>query len=92
MLTRFVYIIHSITSSQPENDRYLSLAGIYTALRGANISVEIIYDFLFIRINSAALERNNTIDVFGGSLIAVADIIDEMESNPYNFVYASDTE
>ena len=31
MLTRFAYIIHYITPSQTENERYYSLAGIYTA-------------------------------------------------------------
>ena len=46
---------------------------------------------IFININSAALGRNTTIDVFGGSLDAVADIVDEMESNPDAFAYASDT-
>ena len=47
--------------------------------------------FLFYR-NSAALGRNTTIDVFRGSLDAVADIVDEMGSNPDSFADASDTE
>ena len=51
-----------------------------------------IYYLLFIKINSAALVRNKTIDVFGVSLDAMADIVDEMESNPYYFADASDTE
>ena len=50
----------------------------YTALRRANISFEILSDLLSINRNSAALGRNNTIDVFGGSLDAVADIVDEI--------------
>ena len=75
-----------------KNERDFSLAGIYTALRRANISVEILSDLLFIDINSAALGRNTTIDVFGGSLVAVADIVNDMESNPDAFADASDTE
>ena len=91
ILTRLAYIIHSITPSQTENERDFSLAVIYTASRRANISVEMISDFLFININSSALGCNTTICVFGGSLDAVADIVDEMESNPYYFADASDT-
>ena len=49
-------------------------------------------DFLFINRNSAALGRDTTIGVFGGSLYSVADIVDEMESNPDAFEYSSDTE
>ena len=49
-------------------------------------------DLLFINRNSAALGRNTTIDIFGGSLDSVSGIVDEMESNPYAFVDASDTE
>ena len=49
-------------------------------------------DLLLININSTALVRNKTIDVFGVSLYAVADIVDEMESNPYDFADASETE
>ena len=86
VLTRFAYIIHSVTPSQTD-----SLAGIYTASRRANISVEIISDLLFINRNSASLGCNTTIDVFGGSLDAVADIVDDMYSNLYAFVDASDT-
>ena len=36
--------------------------------------------------NSADLGQNTTIYVFEGSLDAVANIIDEIESNPYVFV------
>ena len=49
-------------------------------------------DLLFININSATFGRNTTIDVFGGSLHAVADIVDKMEINIDDFAYASDTE
>ena len=49
-------------------------------------------DFLFVKINSAALVRNTIIYVFGGSLDAVADIVDEMESNSYASADPSDTE
>ena len=49
-------------------------------------------DLLFININSAALGRNTTIDIFGESIYAVADIVDEMDSNPYSFADASETE
>ena len=49
-------------------------------------------DLLFIKRNSATLGRNTTIDVFGGSLDAVADIVDDMDSNPDAFADASDTE
>ena len=92
MLNGFTYIIHSITLSKNEKERDFSLAGIYTASRRDNISVEMLSDLLFININSAALVRNKTIDVYRVSLDAVADIVDEMESNPYSFADASDTE
>ena len=92
MLTLFAYIIHSITPSQTENERDFSLAGIYTASRRANLSVEMLSNLLFINRNSSALGRNTTIDIFGGSLDAVADMVDEMESNPDAFANASDTE
>ena len=92
MLTRFAYIIHSITPSQTENKRDFSLAGIYTESRRANICVEILSDLLFINRNSTALGRNTTIDVFGGSLDAVAVIVDEMENNPDAFADDSETE
>ena len=92
MLTRFSYIIHSITPSQTENERDFSLAGIYTASCRANLSVEMLYDLIFISRNISALDHNNPIDVFGGSQDAVAAIVDEMESNPYVFADASDTE
>ena len=51
-----------------------------------------ISDLIFIKRNSAALGRNTTIDVFGGLLDAVADIFDDMESNPDYFADASETE
>ena len=46
--------------------------------------------FLINRIISD-LGRNTTIDVSGGSLDAVSDIVDEIESNPDAFSDASDT-
>ena len=92
MLTRFAYIIHSITPSQTENERDFSLACIYTASRRANLSVEMLSNLIFINRNSAALGLNITIDIFGGSLDAVADMVEEMESNPNAFIDASDTE
>ena len=92
MLTRFAYIIYSITPLQTENERDFSLAGIYTASRRANLSVEMLSDLIFINRNSAALGRNTTIDVFGGSLDAVADIVDEMGINPDVFADISYTE
>ena len=49
-------------------------------------------DLIFINRNSAALGRNTTIDVFGGSLDAVADIVDEMGINPDVFADISYTE
>ena len=49
-------------------------------------------DLLFINRNSAALGRNTTIYIFGGSLDAVADMVDEMEINPDAFADASETE
>ena len=78
MLTHFAYIIHSIAPSQTENEKDFSLAGIYTASRRANLYVEMLSDLLFINRNSAALGRNTTVDIFGGSLDAVADMVDEM--------------
>ena len=92
MLTQFSYMIHSITPSKTENQRDFSLAGIYTESRRANIYVEMLSDLLFINRNSAVLGRNTTIDIFGRSIDAVADIVDDMESNPYAFADASDTE
>ena len=92
ILTRFAFIIHSITPSQTENERDFSLSGIYTASLRTNISIEMLSDLLFINRNSAALGRNTTIDIFGGSLDAVADIVDFMESNPYAFADAIETE
>ena len=92
MLTCSAYIIHSITPSKTENEIDFSLAGIYTASRRANLSVENISNLLLINRNSAAFGRNTPIDVFGGSLDAVADIVDDMERNPDVFVDASDTE
>ena len=50
-----------------------------------------LYDLIFINRNSAALGCNTTIGVFGVSLVAVADIFDEMESNPDAFADANDT-
>ena len=49
VLTRFAYIIHSIAPSKTENERDFSLAGIYTASRRANISVELLYGLLFFK-------------------------------------------
>ena len=91
-MTRFAYIIHFINPSQTENEIEFSLAGIYTASFHANLSVEMLSNLLFINRNSAVLGRNTTIDIFGGSLYAVADMVDEVESNPYYFADASDTE
>ena len=90
--SRFAYIIHSITPWQTENERDFSFAGIYTASRSANLFVEMLSDLFSINRNSAALGRNTTIDVFGGSLDDVADIVDDMESNPYDFTDASKNE
>ena len=82
----------SITPLQTENEIDSSLTGIYTKSWRANFSVEMISDLLFINRNSAALGRNTTIDLFRGSLDLVANIVDAMESNPYAFSDASDTE
>ena len=92
MMTISSYIIHSITPSKTENERDFLLAGIYTASRRANLYIEILSDFLFINRNSSTLVRNTTIDVFGISLYAVANIVDETESNPDEFADASDTD
>ena len=51
-----------------------------------------IFDFIFINRNSAALGHNNLIDVFGGSLDTMLGIVDDMESNLDAFAGASDTE
>ena len=68
------------------------LSGIYTALIRANISVEMLSDLIFINKNSTASVRNTPIYVSEISLDALAVIIDEMESNPYVFLDASDPE
>ena len=49
-------------------------------------------NLLLTNINSTEFSRNTTIDTFGGLLGAVADMFDEMESNPDAFADASDTE
>ena len=85
-------MIHSIPYSQTVNEIYFLLADIYTASRRANISVEMLYDLIFINRNSAALGRTTTIYVFGGSLDAVDYIVDDMEINLDTFADASDTE
>ena len=77
---------------QDKNEKYFSLAAIYTASRRANLSIGILSDLIFTNKNSTALGRNIPIDVFGGSLDAVADIVDEMESNPDTFADASETD
>ena len=77
---------------QNGNERYFSLAVVYTSSRRANISVEIIYDLFFINRSSAASVRITYIEVFGGSLDTVADIVDDMEINPDAFADASNTE
>ena len=92
MLTGFTYIIHYITPLKTENERNFSLAGIYTAWRRANLSIVMLSDLIFINRNSAALRRNTTVDVFGGSLDAVVDIVDDTEMNPDTFADDSDTE
>ena len=48
-------------------------------------------DSIFINRDSTVLDRNNPIYVVEGSLYAVADIVDDMESNPYYFADASET-
>ena len=92
MLTRFTYIINSITPSQTENERDFLLAGIYNVSLCSNISSEMLSDQLFINRNSTTLGHNTTMDVFGASLDAVADIFDEMEINPYAFADDTETE
>ena len=92
MLTHSTYIIHSIPPSQSENERYFSLAGIYIASRRANLSIEIIFDLVFINRNSTASGHNTPIGVFGESLDAVVDIVDETKSNLDAFADASDTD
>ena len=92
MMTRFVYIIHSITPSQTEHERDFSLAGLYTALLCANISVEMLSGLFLDNINSTASGSNTPIDVFRWSLDAVAKIVDKMESNPDAFADAIYTE
>ena len=92
MLTRFTYIIHSITPSKTENERDFSLAGIYTASCRSNISVEMLSDLIFMNITVAALGRNTLIKVFVISLDSVADVVDEMESNLDAFADARDIE
>ena len=54
-MTQFAYIIHSITSYKTKNERDFSLAGIYTTLHRANLSVEMLSDLIFIHRNRATL-------------------------------------
>ena len=57
-----------------------------------NLSVEIISGLIFVNRNSTALCHDTPIDVFGGLLDPVTDIVDDMEINPYAFADASDAE
>ena len=66
MLTRFAYIIHSITPSQNEYERDFSLVGIYTASLRENLSVEMLSDLLFINRNIPALVRNGLVPAQDG--------------------------
>ena len=91
-MTCFTYIIHSITPPRTKNERDFSLAGIYTASRRANISVEILSGLIFISRNNTALGHNTPIDVFGRSLDDVTDIFVEIESNLDAFADVSDSE
>ena len=77
---------------QTKNQRDLSLSGIYTASRRANIYVEMLSSLIFININRTALGFNTPIDVFGVSLDTVENIVDAMDINPDAFSDASDTE
>ena len=78
MLTRFTYIIHSVTPLKTKNEKNFSLAGIYTASLCDNISVEMLSGLIFINRKSTGLGLNTPIDFFGGSLDALADIFDQM--------------
>ena len=49
-------------------------------------------DLFFINRNSSALGHSTPIGVFEESIDAVADIVDEIESNSDYFADASDTE
>ena len=49
-------------------------------------------DLFFINRNITALGRNTPIDVFGGSLDKLYNIVDDMESNPDAFADVRDTE
>ena len=49
-------------------------------------------DLLFINRNIAELVHNTPIDLFRGSLDAVANIVDDMGSNLYSLSDASATE
>ena len=89
MPTRLLYILHSITPSKTKNEIDFSLGDIYTSSHHDNISVEMLSGFLLINRNSISLGRNTPISVFGGSLDAVADIVDKMKSNPDAFADAS---
>ena len=51
-----------------------------------------LYDFILININITALGHDTPIDIFELSLDSVADIVNDMESNPYAFEDASDTD
>ena len=78
MMTRCGNIIHFITPLKTKNERNFSLAGIYTAWRRSNISIEILSGFIFINRKITGLGLNTPIDFFGGSLDALADIFDQM--------------
>ena len=91
-MTRFAYIINSITPYQTENEMDFSLAGIYTASYRAKIYVEMLPDLIFINRNSTSLGRNTPIDVFGRSLDAMDNIVDDADIKPDTFTDAIDTE
>ena len=89
--TRFECIINYITPS-PKETKEILLADIYTTLHSAKLSVEMPSELFFINRNSITSGRNTPIDVVEGSIEAVANIDDDMESNPDAFANASETE
>ena len=90
--SRTLVIKTPLRKPKTKNQRDLSLEGIYTASRRANLSVEIISDLILINRNSTPLGYNAPIDVFEVSLDDVENIVDDMEINPDDLADSNDTE
>ena len=73
----------SITPSQAESERELSLEGIYSSACRASLSVDMISFIFFINRNYRVTPPEKYIDIFEGSTNHIQDQIYDMESSFY---------